>query len=391
VHLWSDTVSIPEPAPAGKAGEFLGAALPYAARGWSIIPVIGKRPAGLWKPFQEHPADEPTLRRLFARKGITGVAVVLGKASGGLACRDFDRAVAYHQWAAAHPDDAASLPTVQTARGFHVYGLLAEEAFANLGDGELRADSGHYCLLPPSRHPDGPAYSWLVPLPAGPLPALPTSLTAAPGEPSGPRRTQVYPLVSHICPVNLLADPRVEQAITGTIPAGPGLRRKRLFDLARALKGNFPDAGPDQLRGVVREWHRRALPFVKTKPFFTSWTDFVDGWKCVRLPAGTSFLLAAEAAEAGNVPSVCDELGYDGDLRLLAALCYHLQLQWADQPFPLGCRKAAEFLGCGKTEANRMLRALQFDGVIRLVKLGTRSCREGTTNKASLWRFANGK
>ena len=39
-------------------------------------------------------------------------------------------------------------------------------------DGEYRGDGGHYCLLPPSRHPSGEVYRWLVPLPAGPLPRV---------------------------------------------------------------------------------------------------------------------------------------------------------------------------------------------------------------------------
>ena len=128
-------------------------ALAYAARGWSIISVMGKKAAGLWMPFQEKAADEATLRQLFARPGITGVAVILGSVSGGLACRDFDVVDAYHAWAANNPQDAAVFPTVKTARGFHVYGHLNEDIFVDLDDGELRADSGHYVLLPPSIHP----------------------------------------------------------------------------------------------------------------------------------------------------------------------------------------------------------------------------------------------
>src|SRR5438132_1147861 len=92
----------------------LQAAVAYAARGWSVIPTAGKKPAvGLWAPFQTDPADEVTLARLFAKKGITGLAVITGRVSGGLAARDFDDARAYHAWAGAHPDDAARQPTVR--------------------------------------------------------------------------------------------------------------------------------------------------------------------------------------------------------------------------------------------------------------------------------------
>src|SRR5437667_3928810 len=92
--------------------DLLTAALEYAARRLSIIPTIGKISAHHWRQFQDVPADEPTLRSMFRRKGITGLAVILGSVSGGLACRDFDDADAYRRWAANHSDLANVLPTV---------------------------------------------------------------------------------------------------------------------------------------------------------------------------------------------------------------------------------------------------------------------------------------
>ena len=53
------------------------------------------------------------------------------------------------------------MPTVKTARGYHVYGRLEEEAFVTFADGELRADSGHYVVLPPSVHETCAVYSWV--------------------------------------------------------------------------------------------------------------------------------------------------------------------------------------------------------------------------------------
>src|SRR4051812_44683457 len=93
----STAEAIPREAPQ----QLIEHALAYAARGWSIIPVREKKAAGFWKPFQDRPADRKTLRRLFALDGITGLAVVTGSVSGGLAVRDFDIAAAHHAWAAA--------------------------------------------------------------------------------------------------------------------------------------------------------------------------------------------------------------------------------------------------------------------------------------------------
>ena len=256
--------------------EFVDAALTYARRGWSIIPTIGKRSAHHWKQFQTTPADEPTLRRLFSRKGITGLAVILGRASGGLACRDFDDADAYHRWADVQPELAAVLPTVRTARGFHVY-FRGPDSFANLGNGEYRADAGHYCLLPPSRHPDGPTYTWQIMLPTGELPMVnPVSCGLLTQAHSGNGRvvdeiltlppkqqlpTHLHPEQTqgktHSHPPHTLhvSDDRVEAAIMATLPSGPGQRNRRLFDLARWLKSITPGAAMDSLEAIVRTWH----------------------------------------------------------------------------------------------------------------------------------------
>jgi hypothetical protein len=109
-----------------RMSEFLQDALGYAARGWSIVPICldgdRKTPAiKTWKKYQTERASDATLRRWFARPGVDGLAVVCGAVSGGLVVRDYDVLDSYKQWAAARPDLAAALPTVETARGRHVY------------------------------------------------------------------------------------------------------------------------------------------------------------------------------------------------------------------------------------------------------------------------------
>jgi len=382
----NDPTAVPiEGTASGAHNSLLVQALGYACRGWSIIPVIGKRAAGLWKPFQTRRADEGTLCRLFSRKGITGLAVVLGRVSGGLAVRDFDKTNAYLTWADANPAHAADLPTVRTARGYHVYGRLDAEEYRTLADGELRADSKHYVLLPPSLHPDGIAYHWTVPLPDRELPPLPQSLasnhvhahdpadSAYPSRPSRPKHTQT-------------SIAWWTSAIAATLPSGPGQRNRHIFELARRLKAIKSNAGPGELRPILREWHRQALPYIRTKAFGESWVDFVIAWKRVERPAGQSFLAAAAAAEAIEPPSIAKKLGYDGHLLRLTALCWQLARQWGEIPFPLGCEIAGKYLRVSTRHAGRLLKALHFDGVIELVSKG-RKPRDGLPGQASEWRF----
>jgi hypothetical protein len=368
-----------------RANELFDAALAYACRHWSIIPTIGKKPAGLWRPFQNRAPDEATLRRLFAKPGITGLAVITGQVSAGLAVRDFDKSDAYHEWAEAYPHDARTLPTVQTARGFHVYAHLQEEAFTKFDDGELRADSGHYVLLPPSLHPYGSQYRWLKPLPPVglPLPPLPSSLVDPreqgrhrEDEPDESSKSSRFRQTQH----NQTFIAWWTSAVMATLPDGPGQRNRCIFELARAVKSIKPDASKAELRAVLREWHQLALPFIRTKEFDESYSDFAIAWDRVRRPAGKFF--AAAAAADCVLPQAVARRGYDGNLRRLAALCWQLQQHWGDHQFPLGCEIAGKFLGVSARHAARLIKALQFDEVLHLAAKEDKS--EG---KAREWRF----
>ena len=118
----------------------LEAAIRYARLGWAIIPVNGKASVGSWKPDQKKAADEAKLRRRFSKADVTGLAVVLGGVSGGLAVRDFDDAESYRKWAAANPE-STTIPTVRTLCPW--VPRLRDDRRGNLlvkyDDGELRA------------------------------------------------------------------------------------------------------------------------------------------------------------------------------------------------------------------------------------------------------------
>lgn len=144
--------------------ELLEAAVRYVDFGWSVIPIVGnKRPMVAWSEYMRRRPIQAELEAWFSWENaerLEGIAVICGPVSENLTIRDFDSLAAYRRWVASHPAESLSLPTVRTARGYHVYFTSDHGRVEKLGDGELRGGRG-YCLLPPSRHPSGAIYEWV--------------------------------------------------------------------------------------------------------------------------------------------------------------------------------------------------------------------------------------
>lgn len=232
---------MPRKGPKSDAGNHvLSWARRYLRAGWSIIPLKpnSKEPAiPRWKPFQARPPDESEVRDWLA-EGERGIAVVLGDVSGGLAVRDFDAVGAYEHWRDDHSALARELPTVKTGRGLHVYAKSHHLRFRKLEDGEWRGE-GHYVAAPPSVHPRGRPYEWVVkppgrgidlivdPVKAGLVPA--ETRVAAPAEAPAPPRTAL------IARLNWSTIQFIERG------APIGTRNRTLFNAACDLAShNFP-------------------------------------------------------------------------------------------------------------------------------------------------------
>ena len=131
--------------------------------GWSVFPVRQKRPAVRWGPHQRRRPSDRELERMLRLEGVDGIAVVTGPVSGGLVNRDYDDPDAYHRWARDHRDLARIAPTVRTRRGFRVCARTERPVYRKFrdGSGEVIGDSGHYVVMPPSRHPKGGDYEWV--------------------------------------------------------------------------------------------------------------------------------------------------------------------------------------------------------------------------------------
>ncbi|QEL20468.1 bifunctional DNA primase/polymerase [Limnoglobus roseus] len=389
--------------------DYLQAALWYRSWGWACLPVshavADKRPTVRWKALQRRKPTDRELGRLFAVRPdrVTGLAVLLGRASGGppagcLACRDFDAAAAYFRWASLRPRLAAALPTVRTRRGFHVYCYLPAEVFVDFGpgDGDLRCVATRYAVLPPSAHPSGVRYAWVRGDPARPdFPLLTVEATGfladradkarSPGRP----RTALTPAAQParkadkdkdlLCPPRGVSDaaggspgpdarwaslPAAErEAVLKTLPRRAGERHRRLFELARRLADVRPGVPAGHWAGVVRAWWRRAEPVVRTKDWAVTWADFRAAWGRVRTPASRSPPAVALAAARGADVPPRDRLRLA--CRSLAGL--------TGGTFYLSARGAAAATGLGKTRAAELLAGLVAAGELIVRVPGRRS------------------
>ncbi len=359
------------------AVDVLSAALKYHTLGWSIIPIVRptstddeKSPAlKRWKQFQSKSADEQQLRDWFDRREDLGLAVVLGKVSGGLTCRDYDQEVAYHAWAAQNPELAKTLPIAKTGRGYHVYFLSDFDHTEKYGDGELRGE-GAYVVLPPSIHLSGAQYSWIIP-PTSNIPRL----DFRPFQGQKPTETQ-KPLVSVSLSLRDSVSPGLclsvgsdswEAIISRCLPMKERQRNEKVFELAQWLKADprLKDAGLATLESIVRQWHKRALPVIRTKAFSETMADFEHAWDSVKFPKGVDVVQEVwQKVKAGTWPTEAEQ--YDSlDMRHLLALCLELQRTVGQgRNFFLACRSAAKALDRDHTDVAKWLKKLVRDGLL---------------------------
>lgn len=144
----------------------------FLERGWTPLPIVprGKTPLLPWRRLQRARPTPADLEQWWALWPDANVGIVTGGTSG-LAVLDLDSDEAQAQARKRGlPDEA---PLVRTGRGEHIY-CRAESPVATvaLSPGlEVRGD-GAYVVAPPSLHPSGTRYTWLIP-PLDALPPLP--------------------------------------------------------------------------------------------------------------------------------------------------------------------------------------------------------------------------
>lgn len=162
------------------------------------------------------------------------------------------------------------------------------------------------------------------------------------------------------------------------MPQEVGQRNGRLFDLARFLKGRYPNATRIELRLIVERWHKMALPVIGTEDFLVTWGDFLRGWEKVKYPWGETLNDQLEGYMTDPLPVLPYKYG-ETAMRLVL-ICQRLQRCAGDGPFFLSCRTAADLLKVTHSHAASIFRGLIADGVLR-------ETSKGSGNKASRYRF----
>lgn len=154
--------------------ELYEAAVRLAGRGWPVLPV---KPQGK-EPLTRHGVTDattnPTKIEAWWRKWPeANVGVACG--APGPTVLDVDQPVQAR--AILDRLEPLQAPTAATARGRHLYFAGLEQGTITLDYGELRG-RGSYVIAPPSAHPTGKLYTWLL-SPNGHLPAIPGHLIPA--------------------------------------------------------------------------------------------------------------------------------------------------------------------------------------------------------------------
>jgi hypothetical protein len=139
-------------------------ALNYVALGWSVIPLRPreKRPAISWEAYQHRIATEEEIRDWWTRWPDANIGIVTGGVSGLIAL-DLDSAEAVQK---AEELGLPQTPRCRTGKGEHVYfkhpgGEETKNFCRKMVGMDLRADGG-YVVAPPSVHPTGALYDWVV-------------------------------------------------------------------------------------------------------------------------------------------------------------------------------------------------------------------------------------
>ncbi|MFO0889896.1 MAG: hypothetical protein U0790_12235 [Isosphaeraceae bacterium] len=170
----------------------------------------------------------------------------------------------------------------------------------------------------------------------------------------------------------------IQTAIRETMPTGPGQRNNCLFLLARYLRRVYPIETPAaELEPLVRAWHARALPVIRTKDFPATWADFRRAWGYPWNPG--AFLTNVRARAAADDFG----LGGNGNLDRVARVFRAADSEVGGTAFFLAYRIVDDMVGARSTP---WITRLANDGLLKLLEPG-RYARRRRDRRANIWRW----
>lgn len=149
-------------AAAQKGSPYL-AARTYAALGMSVLPCIGKKPAGSWKQWTTRIPPSGVILEWQHQYLWQNVGIICGAVSGNLVVIDLDGRSAVHHFKQRFPELFNTYAVSSgSGEGMHLYFYVRDmpqnrRASWEGGNIEIRGD-GCYVIAPPSIHPSGRPY-----------------------------------------------------------------------------------------------------------------------------------------------------------------------------------------------------------------------------------------
>lgn len=154
--------------PHGEANTLLNHALSYANLNWSVIPIKpkGKRPLIKWEEYQKIRATEKQITNWWSKWPNANIGIITGLVSG-LIVIDVDSNNGREGYIAIFKEmhntieQKTGKPDAIQMFFRHPGDQLYQNMVGLLPEVDVRADGG-YVVVPPSIHPNGIEYSWVI-------------------------------------------------------------------------------------------------------------------------------------------------------------------------------------------------------------------------------------
>ena len=144
------------------------AAIKYTRKGWRLTPVHFKQKNPIWFDWGNKPVTDPLTAEMLWTQEHYNIGVHLGP-NGGIVDIECDEDGSLEEYNALFDGNPPVVPSYKSSRGPHFLfkwreGLPAISKFY-YGKVEIRCgdeETATQSVLPPSIHPDGPTYQWIV-------------------------------------------------------------------------------------------------------------------------------------------------------------------------------------------------------------------------------------